>query len=619
MKKSSDIKKPSEGKSPWAWVPSLYFAEGIPYVVVMTVAVIMYKRLGISNTDIAIYTSWLYLPWVIKPLWSPIVDLFKTKRWWIVIMQLLIGAGLAAIGLTIPAPDFFRYTLIVFWLIAFSSATHDIAADGFYMLALEEHKQAYFIGIRSTFYRGAMITGQGLLIIVAGFFESYTGLEPVRFTVNAVESVQVAEFVPIVPNTKEQAFVLPQQTYDVSYTSIDKKTVDSIKNQVTQSNLANGFVLPEKPIDPKEPGWWEKNVSTPLKIWLKDKFGQAETELNDGDIQGNLISIPISLSQAPEENHAVILNISQRGGDNSIKIISADRLEFTSQNWNKQALVLVQLDPKIKNATSSSFEGRSGNIPMAWSITFFILAGMFLCFCVYHHFFLPRPASDTSTMSDGNNAFKEFFATFTSYFKKENIIPALLFILLYRLGEAQLVKIASPFLLDSRAVGGMGLTTGDVGLVYGTFGVLSLTLGGILGGILASRNGLKYWMLWMALALNITTLSYVYMSFVQPESLINVAICVSFEQFGYGFGFTAYMLYLIYFCEGKHKTAHYALSTGFMALGMMIPGMFSGWVQEIIGYKSFFIWVIICAIPALLTLRFLKIDPKFGKKAQTQE
>ena len=175
-------------RNPWSWIPTLYFAEGIPYVIVMTVSVIMYKRMGISNTDIALYTSWLYLPWVIKPLWSPVVDILRTKRFWIITMQLFIGAGLAGVAFTIPVSNFFQYTLAFFWLLAFSSATHDIAADGFYMLGLSEHQQAFFVGIRSTFYRVAMITGQGLLIIVAGYLESSTGLGQVEFDVKSVNT-----------------------------------------------------------------------------------------------------------------------------------------------------------------------------------------------------------------------------------------------------------------------------------------------------------------------------------------------------------------------------------------------------------------------------------------------
>ncbi len=425
--------KQTNQRSPWAWVPTLYYAQGIPYVVVMTVSVIMYKRLDVSNTDIALYTSWLYLPWVIKPFWSPLVDLFKTKRWWIVTLQLIIGAGLAGVSFTIPMPSFFQYSLAFLWLLAFSSATHDIAADGFYMLGLNQGQQSYFVGIRSTFYRVAMITGQGLLIMLAGFFEKSTG-----------------------------------------------------------------------------------------------------------------------------------------------------------------------------------------NIPWSWSITYIILAIIFAGFFIYHRFILPRPENDKPVVqTQGEGVFTEFIMTFVSFFKKSNIGIALLFLLLFRLGEAQLVKMASPFLLDSVETGGLGLETSQVGLIYGTIGVLALTLGGILGGFMASRKGLKFWILPMTMAINLPNMMYVYLSFVQPQSFWLIAGSVAIEQFGYGFGFTAYMLYMIYFSDGKHKTAHFAICTGLMAFGMMVPGMASGWIQEIIGYQNFFLWVMICTIPGFLIVRYLKIDKEFGKKAES--
>ena len=418
------------GQSPWSWIPTLYFAEGIPYVVAMTVAVIMYKRLGISNTDIALYTSWLYLPWVIKPFWSPFVDIIKTKRWWIVTMQLLIGAGLAGVAFLIPMPFFFQATLSVFWLIAFSSATHDIAADGFYMLALDSSEQSFFVGIRSTFYRLAMISGQGLLIILAGALEHYTG-----------------------------------------------------------------------------------------------------------------------------------------------------------------------------------------NLRLAWSITFFVLSGLFVLFFIYHRFALPRPDADSTKVGDNpKEIFREFGLTFASFFQKKGIGLAIAFMLLYRLGEAMLVKMASPFLLDARTVGGLGLSTEQVGLVYGTVGIIALTLGGITGGIAASRKGLKYWIWPMALSITLPHLAYVYLSWALPSSFILINIAVAIEQFGYGFGFTAYMLYMIYFADGEHKTAHYAICTGFMAMGMMLPGMIAGWLQELLGYNHFFIWVMLCAIPTLAIIPFLKIDKSYVKK-----
>lgn len=396
----------------------------------MTISVIMYKRLGISNTDIALYTSWLYLPWVIKPFWSPFVDLLKTKRWWVVTMQMLVGAGLAGVAFTLPTDFFFQASLAVFWLVAFSSATHDIAADGYYMLALEPHEQAFFVGIRSTFYRISTIAGQGILVMIAGALETSTG-----------------------------------------------------------------------------------------------------------------------------------------------------------------------------------------KIPMSWSITFFIMAGLFIAFCLYHKFILPKPTSDKPSVTvTASNLMKEFFATFASFFKKKQVAIAILFMLFYRFPEAQLVKLITPFLIDPREVGGLGLTTTEIGLTYGTIGIIGLTVGGILGGILASRGGLKKWLWPMALIISLPNIAFVYLASVQPESFWVINLCVFIEQFGYGFGFTAYMLYMIYFSDGEHKTAHYAICTAFMALGMMLPGMAAGWLQEQLGYENFFIWVMICCIGTLVVTAFLKVDPNFAKK-----
>ena len=427
-----DVVKPTY-RNPWVWVPSLYFAQGIPYVVAMSVSVIMYKRLGLSNTDIALYTSWLYLPWVIKPLWSPFVDMFSTKRFWVVSLQFVIGIALAMVAFALPTPSFFTYTIAIFWLMAFGSATHDIAADGYYMLALEQHQQAAFVGVRSTFYRIAMITGTGILVVLAGQIETSSG----------------------------------------------------------------------------------------------------------------------------------------------------------------------------------------GNIPLAWSVTFSVLAGLFLLFFAYHRLMLPYPTTDRPTLSDATEGvWKEFTRTFAQFFKRKNIVATLAFLLFYRFAEAQLVKLVSPFLLDARDKGGLGLTTSEVGIVYGTVGVIALTLGGLLGGWVVSKKGLKFWLWIMVFSIHLPDAMFVYLSQVQPDDLILINIAVAIEQFGYGFGFTAYMLYMIIVAEGEHKTAHYAICTGFMALGMMVPGMFSGMIQEAIGYKSFFIWVILATIPGFLVVMLVKIDPQFGKKVE---
>ena len=621
----------NKNKSPWSWIPTLYFAEGMPYVVAMTVAVIMYKRLGISNTDIALYTSWLYLPWVIKPFWSPFVDIIKTKRWWIITMQLLIGAGLAGVAFLIPMPFFFQATLAVLWLIAFSSATHDIAADGFYMLALDSSEQSFFVGIRSTFYRLAMITGQGILIIIAGSLESFTGLEPMQFTVhssNTVQSTMVLQPVEYkVPASDKMTFKAFPSNLELNTNNISVDSLNKIKAFAVEENQKNGFVTKEEEDTSKQStstneSWWTKDVSSPLGKFIKNTFGQKRAATVGGNGKtGNAGLIAVRLTKQPEQGKTVVLNSSFSSGDKSILLAAGERVVFTSQNWNKPAYMVVQLDYKLKDQVQSKFKGISGNIRLAWSITFFILAGFFILIFIYHRFVLPRPDSDhpTATQTAGD-VLREFGRTFASFFQKPGVGLAITFMLLYRLGEAMLVKMASPFLIDPREIGGMGLTTGQVGLVYGTVGVISLTLGGIVGGIAASRNGLKYWIWPMALCITFPHLAYLYLSWFTPESMLLVNIAVGIEQFGYGFGFTAYMLYMIYFADGEHKTAHYAICTGFMALGMMMPGMIAGWLQDLLGYNHFFIWVMICAIPTLLIIPFLKIDKNYGiKKKEIKE
>ena len=584
--------KPPGGKKqagPWLWVPSLYFAEGIPYVIVMTLSVIFYKRMGISNTDIALYTSWLYLPWVIKPLWGPVVDILKTKRFWILIMQLLIGAGLAGVALTIPAPRFFQLTLAFFWLLAFSSATHDIAADGFYMLGLSRHDQAFFVGIRSTFYRLAMLTGQGLLVILAGYFEARTGLPKVEVEVVTEEGRSDLDFQPLSmsfsADTGSTYFLYPE-TVRIGLEKITASKADSLMALVEAWNSGHGFY----------------------------EAGEATGSASASGEAGNLGWTWFRLSKPPEEGENIVLNFSFERGDKSISLARSYRFNFNRDNWDKPAFAVFRLDPKLQKKSSASFGGLSGNIRFAWTMVFVVIAVVFAGFFVYHRFILPRPPEDVAARHTEGSFLKEFFATFAEFFRKKNIAVILLFLLVYRLGESQLVKLASPFLLDSREANGLGLTTGDLGLIYGTIGIIALSLGGILGGIAASRKGLKYWLWWMVAAMNLPNLVYVFLSYAMPSSLWIVGASVAVEQFGYGFGFTAYMLYMIYVSEGKHKTAHFALTTGFMALGMMLPGMVSGWLQELIGYQHFFIWVMICTIPGFVLIPFLKIDPTFGRK-----
>ncbi len=657
----------SSKRSPWFWVPSLYFAEGIPYVVVMIVSVIMYKRLGISNTDIALYTSWLYLPWVIKPFWSPVVDVLKTKRFWTVVMQLFIGAGFAGVALTLPTEPFFQYTLAFLWLLAFSSATHDIAADGFYMLALSEHDQAWFVGIRSTFYRLAMITGQGLLIILAGFLESATGMPPVEVDVRAIAEAPAATVAPVPPPpvTDATELRLIPSTSDLAVQITPRPTdeANAVIADARAANVAAGFYEAEQTAaqaeaEAADAGWWQRVITLPLEARLRDWFGKGDVV--PSATAGNVAVLGLRLSGPLPPGETAVVNL-RPSGDKSIRLVEGARLEFTADNWDTPAQVVVQLDPKLDAPTTASLEALSGNLPLAWAITFYILAGAFILLMLWHQFVLPRPPSDRPAIEGAGGAgllqylgflvlfipllfillipiviyglirprgdgpwgdiFRRlpfagspFAETIVSFFLKPEIGVAIAFVLFYRFAEAQLVKLASPFLLDTAEAGGLALTTGEVGFVYGTVGVAFLTLGGIIGGVLAARDGLKKWLWPMVIAINAPNAVYLFLATARPESFLVINTAVAVEQFGYGFGFAAFLLYLIYVSEGEYKTAHYAIGTGLMALGMMIPGMFSGWLQEIIGYQEFFVWVLIATIPSFLVTALVRVDPEFGKK-----
>jgi len=562
------------------------------------------------------------LPWVIKPLWSPIVDLLKTKRWWIVIMQLFIGAALGGVALALPLPGYFQITMIFLWLLAFSSATHDISADGFYMLGLDEHQQTYFVGIRSTFYRIAMITGQGLLIILAGFFETATGLPPIEINVTAkptiTHQISLPEVVQSSPQSGNSYFATFPKTVIISTQNIQQQQLDSIRQLVKEHNLSFGFISNGKQLaaaqKANKDSWWTSYISSPLKQFLQKHFQNKEIIQADNTTVGNVAVVAVKLNGQPEADKEMILNMKWQTGDKSLQLIEGERLAFTLQNWDQPAYILIQADPKLNTSTESTFKGTSGNIHLAWSITFVILAAMFVILSFYHRLILPYPASDLNHNEGHESLFKAFFKTFSSFFQKKEIWVILSFLMFYRLGEAQLIKMASPFMLDPRQLGGLGLTTGDVGLIYGTFGIIALMAGGILGGLAASKKGFRYWLWWMVLAINIPHLAYVYMAYAQPTNYLVICLCAAIEQFSYGFGFTAYMLYMIYISEGENKTAHFAIATGFMALGMMIPGMFSGWLQEIIGYKYFFVWVMLCMIPAMIPVFFVKVKPGFGIK-----
>lgn len=636
-------------RNPWAWIPTLYFAQGLPYVAVNVITVIMYKRLGISNTDIALYTGWLYLPWVIKPFWSPFIDIIKTKRWWTVLMQWFIGIGLAAVAFAIPTPFFFQLTLAIFWFVGFSSATHDIASDGYYMIALKEHEQAAYVGIRSTFYRVATIVGQGILVIIAGMIESSTGLEPANLTVEVDPKIEFASEQNSIPEaivlTAEQAkteqFVYSAQNLkvgvkapekvsvndkEIEFSEYSKLMIDSIKHL----NELNGFVAVEEKLENQNS---KKAVvadgHNAFESWIKNTFGEERKEVKS--VANNFVVVGVRLTQKPAAGEDKVLVVTYNNGDQSIKLEQqklSTRFVFNEQNWDKTAYLYFEIDNKIASVTKASFQGTSGNISLAWTLVFVVLSIFFLCAALYHSWILPKPANDHSVNGGEKATAKEiiygFIDTFKTFFQKKQVLIAMAFMLLYRLPEAQLVKIINPFFLDPVDKGGLGLTTGQVGIVYGTIGIIGLTIGGIIGGIVASKGGLKKWLWPMALSISLNSVVYILLSAIQPDpnSLGGMtAICTGMfiDQFGYGFGFTAFMLYMMYFADGPYKTSHYAICTAFMALGMMLPGMWSGWLQELIGYNHFFCWTLLCCLATWAVTAVIKVDPSYGKKKSETE
>jgi PAT family beta-lactamase induction signal transducer AmpG len=615
-------------RAPWRWVPSLYFAQGVPYVIVMTVAVIMFKRLGVGNQEIAFYTSVLYLPWVIKPLWSPLVQRIGTRRGWVVVMQLLVGAGLGCAALAIPAADFLRYTLAALAFVAVASATHDVAADGFYLLALSSHEQAWFVGIRSTAYRLAMIAGQGLLVMLAGQLEASTGLPVITIDVRAERPASEApdggapelrrigfdpeSFAPVTA-AGPQRVVPRDETLLLSTAGRTTAEAEELIERVRAWNVQYGFYeAPESAAAAeKQASPWRVNLEDAIRRW----FGPREGRTEAGDRAGDLGVAYFRLARPTPEGVTQVVQFGRASGDASFQVVEGERFVVTDANWDKPFAAVVQVDWKLGEPSHAAFDVRSGNLTFAWSATFFIVAALFGAVCLYHWFALPRPAADRPGAGDGRISLGGFVEPFVAFFRKRRIVALLAFLLLYRLPEAQLVKLATPFLIDPREKGGLALSTGEVGFVYGTVGVAMLTIGGIIGGFVAARHGLKRWLWPMALAIHLPNAAFLFLAYAQPESLAVITAAVGVEQFGYGFGFTAYMLYCIYIARGEHQTVHYALCTGAMALGMMIPGMWSGWLEELIGYEHFFAWVMMCTVLSFATVAFIPLDAEFGKKS----
>jgi PAT family beta-lactamase induction signal transducer AmpG len=510
--------------------------------------------------------------------------------------------------------------------VAISSATHDVAADGFYLLALSSHEQAWFVGIRSTAYRMAMIAGQGLLVMLAGALEASTGLPVVDVEVRAVDKTPAAViFEPArfasARDEGEQRIIVANENYEMSFRGRPAPDVKSLRAAVHKWNIEQGFYAepPEQKnatsSDETNQGW-----RVALESLIRKWFGpKTPVPAAATDRTGDVAVVLMRLARPVPPGAQQVVQFGLAGGDKSFSAMEGERFVVTAANWNQPFAAVVQVDAKLDHPSQATFQIRSGNLPLAWSLTFYVVAAGFLAFAVYHLFAMPRPAADIRATAGDDSAaggLAGFLVPFVDFFRKPRIVAILAFLLLYRFPEAQLVKLTTPFLLDPREVGGLALTTGEVGFVYGTVGVIMLTLGGIIGGFVVARYGLGRCLWPMALTMHLPNLAFLLLAYAQPANKWVITSGVAVEQFGYGFGFTAYMLYCVYVATGKHQTVHYALCTGCMALGMMIPGMWSGWLQEIVGYQHFFVWIMLAMIPSLVAVALIPVDRDFGKKTQ---
>jgi len=402
-------------------VISSNFAEGMPYAVITTMSVALYSDLSLSNGQITLYTSLLSLPWSFKALWSPFIDIYRTKRWWMTTMQFLLFLCFTGGAAALLTPAWLPFSILALAVAALCSASYDIACDGFYMQVLSSEKQSFFVGVRSTAYRLSILFANGILLALT---------EPLM------------------------------------------------------------------------------RLGSPFPQYANDTF-------------------------------------------------------------------------------------------FAWSALFAGIALLMLLFNLLHRSILPCPPNRKTHLSK-TIIFNEFLSTLRHFFYKKDLAFMILFLLAYRLGEALLSKVTILFLKNDPATGGLGLNNEQYGIIYGIVGVSALMLGGILGGMYIARFSLSKSIIPMALMLNLPDLLYVWMAHTLPQNLWIISLSVAFEQFGYGFGLTAYMVYMLYSVKGKYATSHYAFLTCIMALGMNIPSLISGYLQEHLGYADFFTVTCLCTLPGIL-------------------
>jgi PAT family beta-lactamase induction signal transducer AmpG len=423
MSDTNKNNKQKAARHPLRWVPSLYFAQGLPFFAVALVAGQMFKSMGVKNDDIGHWTAAIMSAWIFKPLWSPFLELASSKKLVIVVFQLLGGACLGLVALALHFPFWIAASVTMLTLVAISSATHDVACDGLYIASLSEKDQARYAGWTGTFFNAGRFISAGGLLLLAGHFEKTLG------------------------------------------------------------------------------------------------------------------------------------------------------------------------------------------VASAWTIVFCILAAMMVTLGLYNGWALP-PAKNTLAAGTTAAAIAGTLgAVIVDFFRKPGIWVGIVFIILFRAGEAQVQTIGPLFLREARGLGGLGLTTAEVGAVYGTVGTVAFIVGSIAGGYFTSWLGLKKAILPLILAVNLPNLVFLYLSVAQPTQLSLIGGALSVEMFGYGFGFVGLILYMMQVvAPGTYQTAHYAFATGIMQLGFSLFKWISGDIQLALGYQNFFVWALAAAIPVAILSQLIPMS-----------
>ncbi len=575
-------------RSPWQWIPTLYLSEGFPYFLAVTFSIVMYRHFGVSNSDIAFFTGLIYLPWILRPLWSPFVDIYGSKRKWIYSLQLIISICLAGIAFLIPLPDFFHFSMVLWFIIAFASATLETAVDGFYISALTNSPRSFFVGIRSVFYRISFFAAQGLIIVLSGYLEIFFTVGPTEFRITADPNKYFSEEVNI-DSFKYKSFpgqlriVASKKDIKIGSELKTAEDVFSYREYVRNFNKVNGFVN---------------------EFPQQNKYPQLPREP-----VGNIGIVGLHLSKQPPKEKEYSVIVEHKTANDNIEIIEGDKLQFNSKNWNKPALVLVQINPALTTRNEAVFSVRTEKVFIAWIIPFLAGSALFLILFFYHRKILPHPVSDRQTKLSRSITFnKSFLKPFFRFFEKKKIGIIIMFIVFYLFSEGQLIKTSTLFLMDKRIFGGLGLTNGELGFITAIIYTSGFIIGSLFGGYILTKSSLKKWIWPMMFAVNIPGIIYAILAHTQPSELIIIYSAAFFHHLLIGFGLTGLVLYMVNLSDGDYKASHYSLAATFMALGIILSGIISEPILKSVDYKYFFTILPITVIPSLIILKYLPFE-----------